>query len=136
MYVIAATFTQGVAAVSRCRQRLALLHALAVLHHERAASQVCVMAELAVAVVDSDVVSERMMPVILLQSEIVGVRDPAFIATTQLPARGAISKACRLLPQCENVPYGPCVMIHGTPAAVGSLYPSVEIRNRIGRLKR
>ena len=28
----------------------------------------------------------------------------------QRPDRGAISKACSALPQCENVPYGPCVI--------------------------
>src|SRR5277367_135308 len=78
VHVITAAFTQRIAAVSGRRQRLPLLHALAVLHHERAGGQMRVVAELAVAMVDGDVVSKGVMPMILLKSEIVRVSDPGF----------------------------------------------------------
>src|SRR5580704_14651000 len=75
--MITAAFAQRVTAVACGGERLTLLHTLAVLHYKRAAGQMRVMAELAVAVIDSDVVAERMMPMILPQSQIVRVRNPA-----------------------------------------------------------
>src|SRR5277367_4337270 len=77
VHVITAAFTQRIAAVSGSRKRLPLLHALAVLHHERTGGQMRVVAELAVAMVDSDVISESVMPMILLKPQIVRVRDAA-----------------------------------------------------------
>ena len=58
VHMIAAAFTQRVAAVAGGGKRLTLLHMLAVLHHKSATRQMRVVAELAVTVIDGDVVSE------------------------------------------------------------------------------
>src|SRR6202035_1246705 len=78
MHVIASAFSQCIAAISRRCEGLSLLHMLSVFHYESAAGQVRVMAELAIPVIDGDVVSKRMMPMVLLQAQIVRVRDAGF----------------------------------------------------------
>src|ERR1700694_5329793 len=59
MHVVAAAFTQRVAAIARYSERLALLYSLAAAHNERAGRKMGVMTVLAVAVIDRNVIPER-----------------------------------------------------------------------------